>query len=153
MWLLKKLFGWGVGIFVLAIVAITWLSGGGYNTDLPPPAQNAKLNEIFLNEFQGTEAKLEKLDLDGSKYIGYKATYGNKATITVIQSKTVEIGNDYFKTKLVPIVDGFKTIAVRKSMGGGLGKAVINPAHNGMVGRIITGSLFFKRVTNRRLML
>jgi hypothetical protein len=120
--LLKKLFGWGFGFIALTFVALTFMSGSRYDTDVPPPAQNAKLNEIFLKEFQGIEPKLDKLDLDGTRYLGYKATYGSKATITVIKAKSVEIGNDYFKTELVPVVDSYNNHSRAKVNGRWYGK-------------------------------
>jgi len=106
--LLKIILIWGLGLLTLITVAVFWLMSQGYNIYLPPPAENQKIEHLLLTEFQGHTAHIEKLQLDASKYNGFKAHYGSQASITIIKATSIEMSNDYFKTVLVPIVKTYK---------------------------------------------
>ncbi len=107
---LKILLGVFLGLFVLVALAVFWLKSHGYNTYLAPPANNQSVVEqVILAEFQGQTAQLEVLALDETQYRGVKARYGSSATMTVIKAVSMEVGSEYFKTVLVPIVKSYPT--------------------------------------------
>jgi len=104
--IIKFFFGGFAGLLALIFIFSYWLSSE-YNTEFPPPETKTTLAEIFMPEFQGQQKKIEKLQLDPSKYVGFVTSYGNKAKISLIRSRSFEMSNEYFKSKVVPVIDKF----------------------------------------------
>ena len=99
--------------FSFAIVSLMMLivlssCGPDYNTDFDPPPPDAKLTDVFPEEIGGMKGIVQRADLK-STALGFSSTYGEeRIVINVIQTKSKDAADEYFKTAFVPIFDKMK---------------------------------------------
>lgn len=79
--------------------------GSNYNTQLPPPTGEEKYSEIVPAEIGGEVVRSEKLELEAGVYHGSRFTFGDKASIVMVQCTNQEAIDSYFKGTVVPQLD------------------------------------------------
>ena len=95
-------------LIIVPLVALIYSCGSDFNTDYEPPLPNAQLDEVFPNEIDGMNRKIEKLNLT-HPIEGFMAYYGErKITIDAILAPSKSVADDYFKEIFVPRFDAMK---------------------------------------------
>jgi len=62
--------------------------GGGYVTDFPPPNGRETYAEVMPARIAGFDAQITALPVDGGRYRGARARYGDLAKVDIVQTDT-----------------------------------------------------------------
>ncbi len=90
----------------LCVAAVLLSScGSSYHTAFPPPTGKEKYSDIIPAEIGGEAVRSEKLELDPASYNGARFTFGEKASILMVQSSSGEALDDYFEDSVVPLLE------------------------------------------------
>lgn len=79
--------------------------GGGYKTEFPPPTGEEKYTDIVPGEVAGIPMEGKLLELNADQYHGATFTYGEKATLLMVQCANEELLDAYMKDSIVPQID------------------------------------------------
>lgn len=79
--------------------------GNSYNTAFPAPTGEEKYSDIIPADIGGEKVRSAKLELDAATYNGARFTYGESASILMVQCSSQETLDTYFKESVVPLLE------------------------------------------------
>ena len=88
--------------FLCAAAVLLSSCGSSYNTAFPSPTGDEKYSDIIPAEIGGEKVRSEKLELDAATYNGARFTFGENASILMVQCSNQETLDTYFKESVVP---------------------------------------------------
>lgn len=74
----------------------------GYDTDLPPPTGRETYIEVIPVRIGGEHAQIQPLAVSGVRWRGARAVYGDRASIEIVQAKTLHDLDDYVRVHVQP---------------------------------------------------
>lgn len=108
----------GVVLPMLGISLLTLATrGDGYRTDLPPPTGKETYAQVMPASIGGESMEIEPLLLDGDRYHGARARYGQGATIEIVQANSVSDLDAYVVERVKARLDRYPNRASAKING------------------------------------
>jgi hypothetical protein len=98
-----------LSLFVIACGFSLWACSATYNTNFPPPSQEAKPEDSFPEKLGEYPRQMTQLKI-AEPNVGFESSYGNgKIIIDIIHTDSNSVADDYFKNSVVPNFDAMSS--------------------------------------------
>lgn len=101
----------GVSLFALAT------RESGFRTDIAPPTGKETYAQVMPVSIGDEPVEIQPLPLDGDRYHGARARYGNRAAIDIVQARSPDLLDAYVADHLRPRLERYGTRASAKING------------------------------------
>ena len=96
-----------IALAVTVVLLLHACSSGGYDTDLPPPTGKETYAEVLPASVGGQAVEVQPLRLDDRRYHGARGRYGNRASVEIIEVRSLRDLDSYVNEHIKPRLDGY----------------------------------------------